>query len=49
MKIQLKKPKILVQMIEQLQKQKENIIQRKNEFMNKAEENGLDSETIKAM
>lgn len=36
-------------MIEQLQKQKENIIQRKNEFMNKAEENGLDSETIKAM
>ena len=39
----------MMQMIEQLQKQKENIIQRKNEFMNKAEENGLDSETIKAM
>lgn len=39
----------MMQMIEQLQKQKENIIQRKNEFMNKAEESGLDSETIKAM
>lgn len=39
----------MMQIIEQLQKQKENIIQRKNEFMNKAEESGLDSETIKAM
>ena len=39
----------MMQMIEQLQKQKENIIQRKNEFINKAEESGLDGDTIKAM
>ncbi len=38
-----------MQMIEQLQKQKETIIQRKNEFLTNAEESGLDGDTVKAM
>lgn len=38
-----------MQMIEQLQKQKETVIQRKNEFLTNAEESGLDGDTVKAM
>ncbi len=39
----------MMQMIDQLNKQKESIIQHKNEFINQSTENGIDAEMIKAM
>ena len=38
----------MMQMIDQLNKQKESIIQHKNEFINQSTENGIDAEMIKA-
>lgn len=39
----------MMQMIDQLNKQKETITQRKNELMSQSTENGMDADTIKAM